>query len=915
MKTKLFYSIAILIAVTQLGHTQTTLPYFPQQKNFGGEKVINLQDFVYTTLDFTLEVSAVANNEITVGEDVFSYTPNTNGLVRFVQKNKSVYVFENGVYQVTLTPQITPGSNLLVNTGFESNGGQQTKASDWTTYKADKTDGGTDAGSARNTTKYSGSFSFLIRNVGQYLVQSVSGLKANSTYEFSYWYRTNETAQGGASYKIELGSTAFGAESASVDAHTTVKTDLNWRQFVGVITTNATIPSYFCLHRTNIGNFFDYYDDMVLREIPIKKGITGVGTAVYLEENAIAPVIVDFENNDRMDMTELIINASFENSTMSGDAPFGWSQTVGASSSRSTTQVGDGSVVGTTNWQIWELSNSGKAYQMLEGLPIGRYLLKAGVYAKADTKVEEVNLFANAENTPIVLSEDANWYELEVIVTNGQLEIGLDILKGSGGAPNIKLDNVSLYAINIDIEDVKDIFEENLEKARAALLIADSNHDFFNYDELDELVELAETIDIDTAIKGDLLEVIALLSNAKKSFDELNIEYNKRGLSTLKAGGETIQLIQEHYSYYFGLNSVASIPAITASANAGGIEPIITQATTIPGFAEITVSSHSGITDMYRVYMGRNKMENWEGDGQSSPTTFGWDVNEEASVTWDGNNNRYRTNIGSPVNNGTDAVLYVTNTDVIYSYPFDQLDKNKMYAFTAKIWRRDGGNGAIMNTSVKIDTNRNGSGNPISVLDQSIIGNNAVQDVSDRFSSYVTIANPYFLWSVENTSGIWENAAIWKINIFEIGDLYEVVFDTDGGSTVDAQYFFEHESGKVTEPETDPVKDGHVFKGWYEEADGNTTYDFGKQVTSDLVIYAQWEEDVNTDTSVDTYKTVLKIMPAVNGINIRCTDKQTINIYALSGQIIQHLTISPGDNFVTLPKGVYFVNHSKVIVQ
>ncbi|MCR5454998.1 MAG: InlB B-repeat-containing protein, partial [Bacteroidales bacterium] len=65
---------------------------------------------------------------------------------------------------------------------------------------------------------------------------------------------------------------------------------------------------------------------------------------------------------------------------------------------------------------------------------------------------------------------------------------------------------------------------------------------------------------------------------------------------------------------------------------------------------------------------------------------------------------------------------------------------------------------------------------------------------------------------------------------------YTVTFDTDGGTTINAQIV--DKDGKVTKP-ADPTKDGYNFKGWNN---GTAPYDFSASVTSDLTLKAIWEK-------------------------------------------------------------------------
>ena len=74
--------------------------------------------------------------------------------------------------------------------------------------------------------------------------------------------------------------------------------------------------------------------------------------------------------------------------------------------------------------------------------------------------------------------------------------------------------------------------------------------------------------------------------------------------------------------------------------------------------------------------------------------------------------------------------------------------------------------------------------------------------------------------------------AKWTINS------YKVTFDTNGGSEVSGQSV---EWNKLAaKPETEPVKEGFTFAGWYTDKDCNTEYNFEAAVKADVTIYAKW---------------------------------------------------------------------------
>lgn len=82
--------------------------------------------------------------------------------------------------------------------------------------------------------------------------------------------------------------------------------------------------------------------------------------------------------------------------------------------------------------------------------------------------------------------------------------------------------------------------------------------------------------------------------------------------------------------------------------------------------------------------------------------------------------------------------------------------------------------------------------------------------------------------------------AIWE----KVKKFYTVVFDTDGGTSIDVQTV--EEGGKVNRP-ADPTKDGYNFVQWNL---GSTPYDFSAAVTADITIRTIWKEIAKPDPSV-----------------------------------------------------------------
>src|SRR5699024_10624350 len=79
-------------------------------------------------------------------------------------------------------------------------------------------------------------------------------------------------------------------------------------------------------------------------------------------------------------------------------------------------------------------------------------------------------------------------------------------------------------------------------------------------------------------------------------------------------------------------------------------------------------------------------------------------------------------------------------------------------------------------------------------------------------------------------------------------EVYIVDFDSNGGSRVSSQKV--EEGGKVVKP-SNPTRDCYDFVGWYTNASFTKKYDFSTPVTSDMTLYAKWEDN---GTCRETYR-------------------------------------------------------------
>lgn len=99
---------------------------------------------------------------------------------------------------------------------------------------------------------------------------------------------------------------------------------------------------------------------------------------------------------------------------------------------------------------------------------------------------------------------------------------------------------------------------------------------------------------------------------------------------------------------------------------------------------------------------------------------------------------------------------------------------------------------------------------------------------------------------------------------------FTVTFDTDGGSTVAAQTVKEGE--KAQKPTPPPTKRGFEFDNWYTAKTGGEVFDFDKEVTGDVTVYARW-------TAVSAKTVTFKVnYVAADGLDDSHNESETVTL-------------------------------------
>ena len=78
---------------------------------------------------------------------------------------------------------------------------------------------------------------------------------------------------------------------------------------------------------------------------------------------------------------------------------------------------------------------------------------------------------------------------------------------------------------------------------------------------------------------------------------------------------------------------------------------------------------------------------------------------------------------------------------------------------------------------------------------------------------------------------------------------YTVTFDSNGGSAVTAQSI---EAGQKGTKPADPTKANYAFAGWYSDSGLTQAFDFNTPISTDITLYAKWNEIINSVTATVT---------------------------------------------------------------
>lgn len=157
-------------------------------------------------------------------------------------------------------------------------------------------------------------------------------------------------------------------------------------------------------------------------------------------------------------------------------------------------------------------------YQIVSGLPSGKYLLRAGVYPSFEGAA---SLYAGNAKTALENKIGA-YYEVESTVCNGLLEFGIDLATTSTTA-EVDLDHISLIYLGEDVEGYKQALQEKLAIGNAAIT-DEGNPGYYNQQQLQDAIDKGNSV-LSALTSASLLEAITALDAAISDYDAIRAAY------------------------------------------------------------------------------------------------------------------------------------------------------------------------------------------------------------------------------------------------------------------------------------------------------------------------------------------------------------------------------------------------------
>lgn len=273
-----------------------------------------------------------------------------------------------------------------------------------------------------------------------------------------------------------------------------------------------------------IGAWFDVTEEgNVVIAIDEKLNGASARADLYLDNVRLYKWSLDDEVNyaNATPETPMDVTAKFVKNPYFDDNVNDWTSTTGSQNKGRATNNGGAHSGG--YWENWNptAKTSGKMYQSLTGLPIGKYRLTASAHAAQGTSAN-VNLFAGTATTPVVWSNVPAFYSVETTVTDGNLEIGLSL--GSANACFwIGFDNVKLEYLGADNQGVIEQIIANISSALESIPEGKMNRDVAS--NLSAKISAAQAA-TNAMSQGELETILSELNDAKAAANASIADYS-----------------------------------------------------------------------------------------------------------------------------------------------------------------------------------------------------------------------------------------------------------------------------------------------------------------------------------------------------------------------------------------------------
>lgn len=486
MRKRLSFMLPVIVTMCSFLQLQAQVPYLPQKANLGTS--LASADFASfnPTGDFTLEgtftegTTIDARNENAIG---FEYEPTADGTYRFAVKGTQVLVFKDGAYIGALSTKtftdrsatfpaifadaddsetgtgIYDAANLLRNPGFETPteaGVEERSATDhrWLPAEWEGPDFAAGNGNTRvNDVTINSGFTainaggkeglgvLMFHQYQNHFYQKLTdgSFKSNTWYQVNFRTWTHTGGQKGGTYLVKIGTTANGNDIASYsysfenDAADYQQKDVSFAFKSGTIAEDA--PVYFTIYRSTNGKIA-HFDRMTLVEatsVPAMNGLTlNPEVASVTTDNAAYAPEYTLAEGEYYDMFPYIANPDANNGNNGWTIEGNMNNPPVAEHWQGTEPANpyfDGGNWGGTGWTT-NLS------QTIQGLPAGKYVLKAVARASTQTTLTLSAKTGTALASVICPSVGSTGGAIWEAAEEGSTEKGVNSGNGYGWANN-----------------------------------------------------------------------------------------------------------------------------------------------------------------------------------------------------------------------------------------------------------------------------------------------------------------------------------------------------------------------------------------------------------------------------------------------------------------------------------------------